>query len=83
MNKDHRESSDNHSGQLQIGFCHNCNQIHLRATNVMLDFSKREFLNFSNANLGILREEFTAEELKSIPNFNANTDDILLAETVA
>jgi Zn-finger protein len=67
---------------MQIWFCRDCNQIHLRATNVTLDFTRQEFLSLSNAILGILRNEFSPEDLQSLTNFAAETDDILFAETV-
>ncbi|NJM53521.1 MAG: hypothetical protein HC846_09130 [Blastocatellia bacterium] len=78
----HQENSSNEKGQMQIWLCRDCNQVHLRATNVMLDFTRREFLNLSNAILGILRYQFSAEDLKTMPNYNHETDEILLAETI-
>lgn len=79
--KNHQENKQNNSG-LQIWFCRDCSQVHLRATNVMLDFTKREFLALSDAILGILRNEFSPKDLQSVPNFNSETDDVLFAETI-
>jgi Zn-finger protein len=79
--KGHQENNEKKSG-MQIWYCQNCNQVHLRATNVMLDFSKKEFLGLSDAILGILRYEFSSEDLKSIPNYNAETEDVLFADTI-
>ncbi len=78
----HQENNQKNSG-MQIWFCQNCNQVHLRATNVTLDFTKQEFLGLSEAILDILRSEFSPEDLKSIQNFNPETDDVLCAETIA
>ena len=78
----HQENKQKDAG-MQVWFCRGCNQVHLRATNVMLDFTKQEFLGLSNAILGILRYEFSSETLKELPNYNAETDDILLAEMIA
>jgi Zn-finger protein len=77
----HQENEKQKTG-MQIWFCRDCNQVHLLTTNVILDFTRQEFLSLSDAILGILRYEFTSEDLRSIPNFNPETGDVLSAETI-
>jgi hypothetical protein len=79
--KNHQPNKQNETG-MQIWFCRDCDFVHLRTTNVMLDFTKKEFLGLSNAILGILRFEFSAEDLKSIPNFNPEIDDVLQSDLI-
>ena len=79
--KDHQANQLQNKG-MQIWFCHDCNQIHLRTTNVMLDFTRQEFLGVSEAIFGILRNEFSPEDLRNIINFDRETDAILFADTI-
>ena len=77
----HQGNNQQNAG-MQIWYCHNCNQVHLRTTNVMLDFTKKEFLGLGDAIFGILRNDFTPEDLQGLQNFDAELDDILFAETI-
>lgn len=78
----HGKQEHKNSENLQIWFCQHCDNIHFKISNITLDFSKKEFLALSNAMLGILRDDFTEQDLRSVLNLQEDNDDVLLSKTL-
>lgn len=78
----HEEKKHGNSEHLQVWFCQHCDGVHFRTANVTLDFSRKEFLELSDAVLGILKRDFIAEDLRKISNFEHGKDDILASDTI-
>lgn len=66
-------SSEKASSQsLQVWYCEHCEQVHFKTQNVMLDFSKQEFVDLTNAMLNIFQNYFNPLEINKITrNFNS------------
>lgn len=62
---------------LQIWYCENCQNIHLKTQNVMLDFTKKEFVEFTDAMFDILQNNIKPIDLNEISN------DVLMSEIVS
>lgn len=78
----HEERKHGNSEHLQVWFCQHCDGVHFRTANITLDFSRKEFLELSDAMLGILKSNFTVEDLEGILNFDYGKDDILASDTI-
>jgi hypothetical protein len=83
MNNLHNENRNAPSQNLQIWYCENCQSVHFKTQNVMLDFSKREFVELTNAMLDIFQTHFDPLEIKQIANLIVSSDDVLLSETIS
>lgn len=62
---------------LQIWYCENCQNVHLKTKNVLLDFTRNEFVSLSEAMFEILQNNFSPLDLNEI------SDDVLMSEIVS
>jgi Zn-finger protein len=86
MKTSHNEKFSESSNTLQIWYCEHCRQVHFKAPNVMLDFTRREFVKLTDAVLEILQNEFDPLELSELTNKNFAGDDdreVLSSEIVS
>jgi hypothetical protein len=65
MSQAHQHHSS--SANMQLWYCNGCRQIHLRATNIALDFTREEFVSLGRAVFDILGREFTPDEIADLP----------------
>ena len=82
MNDPHHENQKTPSQNLQVWYCEPCRNIHFRTQNVMLDFSKKEFVDLTNAILDIFQSHLDPLEINRIAK-PAPSDDVLLSETIS
>jgi len=71
------------SQNLQVWFCEHCQNIHFKTQNVMLDFSKQEFIDLTNAMFDIFQNHFDPLEIKQIAENSTFNDGILMSETIS
>jgi len=84
MNDLHNENKNAPSQNLQIWYCENCRGVHLKTQNVILDFSKKEFVELTNAMLDIFQDHFDPLEINRIADMvSATSDDVLMSETIS
>lgn len=62
---------------LQIWYCEQCQNVHFKTPNVMLDFTRKEFVELTDAMYEILQNNFKPLDLDEI------SDDILASEIVS
>lgn len=76
----HNESSQ----QLQVWCCGHCRDVHFKAGNVLLNFSKTEFADLTQAVMDIYQKEFGGLEFYRLINtVSREDDDILTKDTIA
>jgi len=83
MNNLHNENQNAPSQNLQVWYCDNCQNVHFRTQNVMLDFSKKEFVELTNAILDIFQNHFDPLEINQIASLIAPSDEVLMSETIS
>ncbi len=62
---------------LQLWYCEHCQNVHLKTPNVMLDFTRNEFVELTDAMYEILQNNFKPLDLDEI------SDDVLSSEIVS
>lgn len=83
MNDLHGDNQRASSQNLQVWYCEHCQNVHFRTRNVMLDFSKKEFVDLTNAILDIFQNHLDPLEIDRIANSAGPADDVLLSETIS
>lgn len=83
MNHYNELNNNEESHNLQVWMCSDCQCVHLKTVNVMLNFSKTEFANFVRVVMEIYSQEFGGLELHRIFNLLKQEDDVLLSQTIA
>lgn len=68
---------------LQVWYCENCANVHFKTQNVMLDFSKKEFVELTDAMLDIFQNHFDPLEINRIADLVAASDEVLASETIS
>lgn len=73
------------SQKLQVWCCDNCQAVHFKAGNVMLNFTKNEFSDLTHAMMDIYQEQFGGLEFYKLVNSltHEQDDDILLSHTIS
>ena len=83
MSNLHNENNHAHPQNLQVWYCENCQSVHFRTRNVMLDFSRKEFIDLTNVLLEVFQDHFDPLEINQIANSAFNSDEVLLSETIS
>jgi hypothetical protein len=83
MNNMHNENHKTPSQNLQVWYCEHCQNIHFKTQNVMLDFSKKEFVELTNAILDIFQNHFDPLEISRIAGMALPADEVLMSETIS
>ena len=84
MNNMHNENQKTPLQNLQVWYCEGCRNVHFRTQNVMLDFSKTEFVELTNAILDIFQNHFDPLEINQIAEMvSPADDDVLMSETIS
>lgn len=83
MNELQNSHDHTHSQNLQVWYCDHCKSVHFRTANVMLNFSKPEFIDLTNAMIDIFKNDFDPIELNKLANVIALSDEVLMSETIA
>lgn len=71
------------SQNLQVWYCCSCQNVHFKTANVMLDFSKNEFIDLTKAMLEIFKNEFDPIELNKLSDSIELSNDVLSSEIIA
>lgn len=79
QNENRNESSQN----LQVWSCENCQSVHFKAGNVLLNFSKAEFTELTHAVLEIFQKDYGSLEFYHLISAIQTNDDILLSQSIA
>ena len=83
MNDLHNENQKTPSQNLQVWYCEHCRNVHFRTQNVMLDFSKKEFVELTNTILDIFQNHLEPLEIDRIAEMISPPDDVLMSETIS
>ncbi len=83
MNELHNRHDQAHSHNLQVRYCDHCKSVHFRTANVMLNFSKTEFIDLTNAMVDIFNNDFDLIELNKLAGVMALSDEVLMSETIS
>lgn len=68
---------------LQVWCCGNCEAVHFKAGNVLLNFSRAEFAELTHAVMDIYRREFGSLEFYDLIGLLKQRGDVLISRTVA
>lgn len=79
----HNENQKTPSQNLQVWYCDHCQNVHFRTQNVMLDFTKKEFVELTNAILDIFQDHFDPLEINRVANIISPADDVLTSEMIS
>ncbi len=79
MNKFDQPKSEN----LQVWSCENCQAVHFKAGNVLLNFTRTEFAELAHAVSDIYQQEFGSLEFYHLISSLKKEDDILTSQTVS
>lgn len=67
---------------LQVWCCDNCQAVHFKAGQVLLNFSKTEFADLTHAVMEIYQQEFGGLEFYKLTDSITRTREILTSQTV-
>lgn len=68
---------------LQVWCCGNCEAVHFKAGNVLLNFSRGEFAELTHAVMDIYQQEFGSLESYDLISLLKRRDDVLISQTIA
>lgn len=71
------------SENLQVWCCEHCQEVHFKAGNVLLNFSRAEFSELAYAVNEIFQKEFGSLEFYHLISSLGREDDILMSQTVS
>lgn len=83
MNESNEYKSNNETQNLQIWCCQNCDAVHFKAGNVMLNFTKDEFADLTYCVNDLYQNEFGSLEFYHLVNSLNQSDDILSSNTIS
>ena len=83
MNDLHNSHEHDNSQNLQVWFCRQCQNVHFKTANVMLNYAKTEFIDLTNAMIDIFKNDFDPIELNKLASVFALSDEVLMSETIA
>lgn len=82
----HDFNNSNYQGaqqNLQVWSCENCQSVHFKAGNVLLNFSKAEFAELTHAVLEIFQKDYGSLEFYHLVSMIQQNDDILFSQSIA
>lgn len=82
MNDSHNHQNHAAPQNLQIWMCHGCQAVHFKTGNVLLNFTKQEFAELTEAVLDIYSQEFGGLNFYKLLNSLNKEDEILLSRTI-
>lgn len=68
---------------LQVWYCEHCKQVHFKTQNVMLDFTRQEFVDLTNAMLDIFQNHFDPLEFNRTFGKQSSGDEILSSDYIS
>lgn len=83
MEKSSEFNKKSETQSLQIWCCQNCEAVHFKAGNVMLNFTKSEFADLTYSVNDLFQNEFGSLEFYSLVNSLNQNDDILSSGTIS
>lgn len=83
MDKPSELNKKSETQNLQIWCCQNCEAVHFKAGNVMLNFTKSEFADLTYSVNDLFQNEFGSLEFYSLVNSLNQNDDILSSGTIS
>lgn len=83
MDKSNELNKKNETQSLQIWCCQNCEAVHFKAGNVMLNFTKSEFADLTYSVNDLYQNEFGSLEFYHLVNSLNQNDDILSSGTIS
>lgn len=83
MNDSHdNQNHETPSQNLEIWMCQGCQAVHIKTTNVMLNFTKQEFAELTHIVLDIYRQEFGGLNFYRLLSSFDKDDEVLLSQTI-
>lgn len=83
MDKFNGQTSNDTPENLSVWCCENCQAVHFKAGNVLLNFTKTEFADLAHAMMEIYQQEFGGLEFYRLINLLTKDDDILSSSRIA
>lgn len=78
------ESEKTHERQkLQVWCCHECSAIHFKAGNVLLNFTRSEFSELTEAMMEIYQQQFGSLEFYDPLDSVKRADDVLIVQSIS
>lgn len=83
MEKSNENIDRRNSETLQIWCCDKCRDVHFKAGNVLLNFTKEEFAQLAYDINDVFQEQFGSLEFYNLLNLVSKKDEILITEAVS
>ena len=83
MDKSNEFNKNNESQTLQIWCCGNCEAVHFKAGNVLLNFSKAEFAELAYSVNDVYQHEFGSLEFYHLISSLGTQDEVLSSKTIS
>ncbi len=83
MSHYHESNSSEMPQKLQVWMCQGCQAVHFKTGSVMLNFTRGEFAELTEAMLDIYSHEFGGLEFYRMINALNQPDEVLLSQTIS
>lgn len=83
MDKSNEFDKKNETQNLQIWCCQNCEAVHFKVGNVLLNFTKSEFADLTYCVNDLYQDEFGSLEFYHLVNSVNQKDDVLSSGTIS
>ena len=83
MDKSSDFNKNNETQKLQIWCCENCEAVHFKAGNVLLNFSKAEFAELAYNVNDVYQDEFGSLEFYHLISSLKTPDEVLSSNTIS
>lgn len=83
MNDFNKLNHEDAKQNLQVWCCDNCQAVHFKAGNVLLNFSRAEFADLTHAVMEIYQQEFGGLEFYNLINTLSRRDEVLASELIS
>ncbi len=83
MENNNELNKQKNTQSLRIWCCDHCREVHFKAQNVMLNFTKDEFTELTHSVNEIFQQQFGSLEFYNLINLIAKDENILVSDTVS
>ncbi len=83
MNNFSETNREEQRQNLQIWHCENCQVVHFKTDNVLLEFTRTEFADLTQTMMEIFQEQFGNLEFYDLLNMVKRSDDILVSQFIS
>lgn len=83
MDKLNKKQNSESSENVHVWCCRHCEEVHFKAGNVLLNFTKEEFAELTHCVNDVFQQQFGSLEFYNLINLVSKNEDILLSDTIS